>query len=67
MLELNDGNCVVAGGEVESWKLIRMKAKERAQRERGLGVDPTIKALIWNPIMGDEEGMIFVMIAFNFF
>jgi len=67
MLELNDGNCVVAGGEIESWKLIRMKAKERAQRERGLGVDPTIKALIWNPIMGDEEGMIFVMIAFNFF
>jgi hypothetical protein len=57
ILELNDGNCLVAGGEIDSWKLIRSKAKEKAQRERGLGVDPTIKALIWNPIMGDEDGM----------
>ena len=61
MLELNDGNCVVAGGEIESWKSIRSKAKEKAQRERGLGVDPTIKALVWNPIVGDEDGMHFIL------
>jgi hypothetical protein len=61
MLELNDGNCIVAGGEIESWKSIRSKAKEKAQRERGLGVDPTIKALIWNPIVGDEDGMYFIL------
>ncbi len=61
ILELNDGNCLVAGGEIDSWKLIRSKAKEKAQRERGLGVDPTIKALIWNPMMGDEDGMYYFM------
>jgi len=56
MLELNDGNCLVAGGQIDSWKSVRSKAKEKAQRERGLGVDPTIKALIWNPVLGDEDG-----------
>ena len=59
LVQLNDANCVVIGGEIERYKVISMKAKERAQRERGLGVDPTIKALVWNPIMGDEEGMLF--------
>jgi hypothetical protein len=60
LIQLNDANCVVIGGEIESWKVLSMKAKERAHRERGLGVDPTIKALVWNPIMGDEEGMLYV-------
>lgn len=60
LVQLNDANCVVIGGEIERWKELSMKTKERAQRERGLGVDPTIKALVWNPIMGDEEGMLFL-------
>jgi len=55
LLQLNDENCAVMGGEIEGWKEVWKKAKEKAQREKGLGVDPTIKALIWNPLMGDEE------------
>ncbi|KAL7532760.1 hypothetical protein ACHAXR_004831 [Thalassiosira sp. AJA248-18] len=55
LLQLNDDNCTVVGGGIESWKEVWTKARERAQREKGLGVDPTIKALIWNPLMGDEE------------
>ncbi|KAL7554883.1 hypothetical protein ACHAWF_018429 [Thalassiosira exigua] len=57
MLQLNEGNCAVLGGSVEGWGEAMRKARERAARERGLGVDPTIKALIWNPLTGDEEEM----------
>jgi len=46
ILQLNDGNCKVIGGEIERWKDIQVRARERAQKQRGLGVDPTIKALI---------------------
>ena len=53
-LQLNDGNCKVIGGEIQSWKEVWQRAKEKAQRTRGLGVDPTIKALCWNSDMGDE-------------
>lgn len=64
LLQLNDGNCVVVGGEIDSWKVIRSMAKDRAQRERGFGVDPTIKALIWNPVTGDEEGTCAIWVHF---
>jgi hypothetical protein len=55
LLQLSDENAFVIGGQVPSWRDIWTKAREKAQREKGLGVDPTIKALIWNPLMGDEE------------
>ena len=55
LLQLSDENTFVIGGQVPSWRNIWTKAREKAQRENGLGVDPTIKALIWNPLMGDEE------------
>lgn len=55
LLQLCDKNAFVVGGQVPSWKDIWIKAREKAQRERGMGVDPTIKALIWNPLTGDEE------------
>jgi len=55
LLQLSDENTFVIGGQVPSWRDIWTKAREKAQREKGLGVDPTIKALIWNPLMGDEE------------
>jgi hypothetical protein len=35
---------------------MQRKALEQAQRLAGVGVDPTVKALIWNPIGADEEG-----------
>eukprot|EP00986_Skeletonema_menzelii_P003817 scaffold1249_cov127-Skeletonema_menzelii.AAC.4 len=55
LLQLSDENSFVIGGQVPSWRDIWTTAREKAQREKGLGVDPTIKALIWNPLMGDEE------------
>lgn len=55
MLQLNDENAFVIGGQVPSWREIWTKAREKALREGGVGVDPTIKALIWNPLMGNEE------------
>lgn len=55
LLQLSDENAFVIGGQVPSWKEIWTKAREKAQRDNGLGVDPTIKALCWNPLMGDEE------------
>ena len=58
LVELNDGNCAVIGGEIESWREVWKEAKERVQRGKGLGIDPTVKALVWNPLMGDEEGML---------
>lgn len=66
LVELNDGNCAVIGGEIESWREVWKKAKERVQREKGLGIDPTVKALVWNPLMGDEEGTLLHSQFMNF-
>jgi len=55
ILQLNDGNSTIIGGHVPHWQGLWKKAKEKIQREKGHGVDPTIKALIWNPLTGDEE------------
>jgi len=57
ILQLNNGNCTVIGGYIERWKEIWIQARERAQKSRGLGVDPTIKALIGTEgiIDGEEE------------
>lgn len=56
ILQLNDANAIVLGGSVAEWTNVAEKVKERVRRERGVGVDPTLRALIWNPLMGDEEG-----------
>jgi len=57
ILQLNNGNCTIIGGYIDSWKEIWIQARERAQKSRGLGVDPTIKALIGTEgiIDGEEE------------
>lgn len=49
-------NTIVLGGCVASLMEMQKKALEQAQRLAGVGVDPTVKALIWNPIGADEEG-----------
>jgi hypothetical protein len=40
---------------VASLMEMHKKALEQAQRLAGVEVDPTVKALIWNPIGADEE------------
>lgn len=55
ILQLNNGNCTVIGGYIDSWKEIWIQAREKAQKSRGLGVDPTIKALIGTEGLLEEE------------
>jgi RecQ-mediated genome instability protein 1 len=50
-------NTAVLGGSVASLMEMQQKALEQAQRLAGVGVDPTVKALIWNPIGAEEEGV----------
>jgi RecQ-mediated genome instability protein 1 len=49
-------NTNVLGGSVVSLMEMQQKTLEQAQRLAGVGVDPTVKALIWNPIGAEEEG-----------
>jgi hypothetical protein len=48
VLLLNEGNALVLGGCIPSLIPIRQKAIEAARKRAGIGIDPTIKALIWN-------------------
>jgi hypothetical protein len=48
VLLLNEGNALVLGGCIPSLIPIRQKAIEAARKQAGIGIDPTIKALIWN-------------------
>jgi hypothetical protein len=44
----NSTTTLVLGGEVESLVQVQKAAIEQAKRVAGVGIDPTIKALIWN-------------------
>jgi len=50
------GNAHVLGGCVTALMDIQRKALEQAKKLAGVGVDPTVKALIWNPVGAEEEG-----------
>ena len=50
------GNANVLGGCVGSLIDIQRKALEQAKRVAGVGIDPTVKALIWNPVGADDDG-----------
>ena len=53
---LNPGNAAVLGGSVASLVEIQRKALEQAKKVAGVGVDPTVRALIWNPVGAEDEG-----------
>ena len=55
ILLCNDDHVQVLGGSVESLVEMQHKALEQAKKVAGVGVDPTIKALIWNPEGAGEE------------
>ena len=55
VLMLNEGNVTVLGGSVPALVPVQRKAREMARRVAGVGVDPTIKALIWNADAGVGE------------
>jgi hypothetical protein len=58
---LHAGNTIVLGGSVPELVEIQISALQQAKRMAGVGVDPTIRALVWNPeaqvgLGGDDEG-----------
>jgi hypothetical protein len=56
VLMLHEGNSLVMGGNVKELAETQAKALEEAKKQAGVGVDPTIRALIWNPDTGEEQG-----------
>jgi len=67
VLLLHEGNALVLGGEVQELVELQTKALEEAKRRAGIGVDPTIKALVWNPEeMGEDEDGTFLLLCNGF-
>jgi hypothetical protein len=56
VIMLHSGNATVLGGNVASLVETQKKALQQAKKVAGIGVDPTVRALIWNPLTGMEEG-----------
>ena len=61
ILMCNNDHVQVLGGSVVSLVEIQRKAMEQAKKVAGVGIDPTIKALIWHPEGANdgEEGEMF--------
>ncbi len=61
ILMCNNDHVQVLGGSVVSLVEIQQKAMEQAKKVAGVGIDPTIKALIWHPEGANdgEEGEMF--------
>lgn len=55
ILLLHPGNATVLGGHVPQFVPIQKRAWEQAKRLAGVGVDPTIQALIGSDLPEDEE------------
>jgi RecQ mediated genome instability protein len=56
VLLLHQGNALVLGGSVARLVELQSEALADAKKLAGVGVDPTVRALVWNPDMGDDEG-----------
>ena len=55
ILMLNPGNTTVLGGCIPALIPIQKKAMDMAAKLAGIGIDPTFRALVWNPDSGMEE------------
>ena len=55
LLGLHSGNCLLLGGQVERLIQIQHQAVENAKQLSGHGIDPTIRALIWNNRHNDND------------
>ena len=63
MLQLNPANALVVGGRITEWEELAKRQREKMAKLKGMGVDATVKALIWNP-EGVEEGALLFEILF---
>ena len=55
ILMLDQGNTTVLGGCVPSLIPVQKKAMDLAAKLAGVGIDPTFRALVWNPETGMED------------
>jgi len=55
IMMLHPGNTTVLGGCVPDLIPIQKKAMDLAAKLAGIGIDPTFRALVWNPHSGMEE------------
>ncbi|KAL7479752.1 hypothetical protein ACHAW6_005475 [Cyclotella cf. meneghiniana] len=55
MLQLNPANALVVGGRIKEWEEVAKRQREKMAKIKGMGVDATVKALIWNPDGVEEE------------
>lgn len=53
ILQLHSGNTLILGGKIQKWQILAEEKREKQKKLRGMGVDATVKALIWCP---DAEG-----------
>jgi RecQ mediated genome instability protein len=51
----HSGNAIVLGGQVADMVAIQRQALHSAQQRMGHGIDPTVKALIWNTTGHDDS------------
>ena len=73
MMGIHHGNCIILGGHVERLIQIQQQAMETAKQRSGHGIDPTIRALIWNnrhndgidENEGDEGNVVVVVVVFS--
>ena len=56
VLMLNPSNTTVLGGCIPSLLPIQQKALSCAAKMAGVGIDPTYRALVWNPDTGVDDG-----------
>jgi len=55
ILMLHAGNTTVLGGCIPALIPIQKKAMDMAAKLSGVGIDPTFRALVWNPEAGMEQ------------
>ena len=56
VLMLDPSNTTVLGGCIPDLMPIQQKALSCAAQVAGVGIDPTFRALVWNPDTGMENG-----------
>ena len=49
VLQLHTGNCKVVGGCIPDLMQVQKDAMDQAKRLKGVGIDPTFRALVYNP------------------
>ena len=63
VLMLDSSNTAVVGGFIPSLIQVQKKAISCAAKVAGVGIDPTYRALVWNPDTGMEDGKTYLILS----